>query len=159
MLIEHTLIRGFRQANTRLPEVEETITGKSEVNYAETLAPGETKRLDRLWIPCDGSLKALYISASQPVSIQTNSPTKPDDTFELDPACPLLWSEKCGMACPLTVDVDEMHVTNRSTTEAVLQMRVLLGDKPPQPEAKPLPEPVVTAKGTVTMTPLPTTTP
>lgn len=69
-------------------------------------------------------LKCLLLIATVAMTIETNNGTTPDDTITLGGANELfrLWTEDDPDACPLTVDVTKIFVTNSSGNAGVLTL-------------------------------------
>lgn len=86
-------------------------------------------------VPIDVSaVKSLYIKSDKDVQIETNgSGGSADDTLQLKANVPLIWTPNSGFACPLTVDVVTMLVTNSGSTaddDATVRIRVLIDPTP-----------------------------
>ncbi len=69
-------------------------------------------------------LSHIFLLADGALTIQTNDGTSADDTITLAANKPLVWYSGCGMACPLTVDVTGLYLTNASGSTVNLQVRV-----------------------------------
>lgn len=69
-------------------------------------------------------LSHIFLLADGALTIQTNDGTSADDTITLAANKPLVWYSGCGLACPLTVDVTDLYLTNASGSTVNLQVRV-----------------------------------
>jgi hypothetical protein len=75
-------------------------------------------------------LKAVFIKTSEDITIQTNDPDAPDDTISIAAGRALLWTYGCGMACPFSVDVTTLYITNDAATAPVVFIGVAFDPTP-----------------------------
>lgn len=57
------------------------------------------------------SLKLVLWESDKDVTIHTNT-TGGSQTIALKAGIPLFWQKDCGFACPITVDVTKLYITN-----------------------------------------------
>lgn len=75
-------------------------------------------------------IKSLYLVSDQDVTIETNNGTTPDDTISLLAGQPLVWQADDYYACPITVDVTSLFITNASGSSATVELELLVDATP-----------------------------
>ncbi len=72
------------------------------------------------------TLQLFYLVSSQPLTVNTNSSTVPDDTWTLAAGIPLAWTvDDPDAPNPLSADITALYVTNASGAAATIECRAL----------------------------------
>jgi hypothetical protein len=75
-------------------------------------------------------IKAIYIVATQDLTLKTNSSSVPAETIELKAGKPYLWHEDSYFVNLLETDITKLFVTNASGVAAVLDIEVIFDATP-----------------------------
>jgi hypothetical protein len=71
-------------------------------------------------------LQVLFLVSDKDLTLKTNSPSAPANTFSLKAGAPLVWSKSEGyFANPLSADVTAIYLTNAGTAAARFQLYAL----------------------------------
>lgn len=99
-----------------------TYTVEGEQNVDVTVPAATTHK--EVNIDLDVSeLDTLVIYSDKTVTLKTNSSGSPDDTLTVTAATPIAWGSASGHACPLTVDVTKIYLTNAGADAATVKIR------------------------------------
>lgn len=105
--------------------VTQNVTLTAEAGQVvDVSVPGSTTDLQVNLAIDVSQLSHIFLLADGALTIQTNSGSSPDDTITLAASKPLVWYTGCGLACPLTVDVANLYLTNAAGSAVALQIRV-----------------------------------
>lgn len=101
-------------------------TSDNETNESVAYAASVTNLLKTVGIPTQGGrLKSIYILASTPLTIKTNSSGSPADTLALAAGVPFLWIAASGLTVPFTADITALYLTNATANTGNLDVRAL----------------------------------
>lgn len=121
---QHLFQRNWQNASSSI-SAQQAVTADSETNQEIAVAAETTDLAVNLAVDVS-ALKGLFISSDQDVQIETNgSGGSADDTLQIKAGIPLIWSENCGFANPLTVDVATILITNAGDAAATVKICVL----------------------------------
>ena len=70
-------------------------------------------------------LKAIYIAATNTVTLETNSSSAADDTFTITAGSPFVWTYTSGITTPFTADVTKFYLSNAGGSSSTVQIRVI----------------------------------
>jgi hypothetical protein len=113
--LEHRVSTSVRTNAGTVSSASYTLTGDHEYNYeVEDLAAGTDVQVD---MTADVStIVSLCIEATTAMTLETNSSSSPANTIALVANKPVVWNTQIqstlGTACPLSVDVTNLYVTN-----------------------------------------------
>jgi hypothetical protein len=123
---QHKWTKSLNRGGTVRPTLTKTITAEEELAI-EITVPVSTTDQQILIAFTMANLKSLFISASGPLTLKTNSTGAPDDTFALDDDSGVDWDNQSLLDNPITANVTTMYVTNASgVNTADLKIYVLL---------------------------------
>ncbi len=126
MAFSHTVTKSI-QGNGVNKSLSSTYSGSSGTNIQETIAIG-TDTLVNVAIDVS-AIKSLYICSDVAMTLETNSSSAPDDTISLIAGVPLEWQAGVSYyACPLTVDVTKVYLTN--VAQAAFELYVIQDSTP-----------------------------
>lgn len=119
-VIKHTITKSVRSNAGTVGGTAYVITGTAECNvFLDDLAIGTNTAQD--FTADVSTIVSLAMewnpaSGSSSLTVKTNSSSAPDDTLTLQAGKPLYWDTRIqsteGTACPLTVDVTGLFLTN-----------------------------------------------
>lgn len=128
--MQHTINLTY-QAGASTYSVQDTIESDGEVNYDSVPdIPDATTNKEVDVAFALAKLKAIYLYASQDVTVKTNSTGSPDDTISLVAEKPLVWYTGGSFANPFTADVTKLYITNASGSDATVRLRALVDVTP-----------------------------
>lgn len=111
------------------PSQTVTLTADGE-EVRELTIPAATTNQQILIAFTMAALKSVFIKASGPCTLKTNSSGAPDDTFALDSDSGVVWNEQMLTENPFTVNVTTMYVTTPSGDDVALQIYALVDATP-----------------------------
>lgn len=123
--VSHTITQGYKSGAGSATSVSHVITGDTESNTEKTVAGSTTNKLITIAIDVSAIL-SLMIYSTKAVTIKTNSTSDPDDTLAVPAGGQIIWKSTDLTACPLTVDVTALYVTNAGSTDADVKVYCLL---------------------------------
>lgn len=95
--------------------------GEDGVNILNLSIPDSTTDLEVVF-PVDKDLcKVLVISSDKAITVETNSGSAPDDTFNVIATAPALYYP--GIGYVLTADITSLFITNASGGTATVKIR------------------------------------
>lgn len=127
-------------AYTRSPQITYNVNGTPVQKSIELSADGvfgydgdvadETTDLSVSGTILFAGLVYLLISSDQDITIETNDGSSADDTLIIKANKPLLWYADCGLANPLTANIDSLFITNASGASANVHIEALYDATP-----------------------------
>ena len=102
------------------------VSASGSHNVDETIADGQTHKQILDFAATRSTLKSLCIYSSAAITIKTNSTSDPDDTIAVSAGQVILWTlaQDTLAACPFTVDVTALYITNASGAAATVKIRL-----------------------------------
>jgi len=113
--LEHRVSTTVRTNAGTVSAASYTLSGDHEFNYEATSLPiGTDVQVDL--VADVSTIVSLVIESTTAMTLKTNSSGAPVDTITLVANKPVVWNTQIlatlGTACPLTVDVTSLFVTN-----------------------------------------------
>lgn len=68
-------------------------------------------------------LAHVFISTDQTITLETNSPSAPAQSFTITAEKPFLWYTGCGWPNPLTTDITALYLTRAAANAAAVKIR------------------------------------
>lgn len=121
----YTLSRG----TSPNPSLTATITADGE-EVRELTIPAATTNQQILIAFTTAALKSVFIKASGPCTLKTNSSGAPDDTFSLDSDSGVVWHNQMQSDNPFGTNVTTMYVTTPSGDDVTLSIYALVDSTP-----------------------------
>lgn len=130
-MLTHTRNIRYSTDEGRLTDTDEPITGDGEQAYDGVIPTSGTPNVEvDLAFPF-ANVKSMVIYSAQAMTIKSNSTSVPDDTFTVPAGKQLAWNTNDIAACPFTVDVTKLYLTNGSATlTSIVKIRILLDVTP-----------------------------
>ncbi len=121
MSIEHTHVAQWARGNENRSG-RRAITVDAEKNF-EVSVPGGTTDM-QVNINIDVSmLKSLFLkTTNEDITLKTNDTVTPGNTLTLKADQGENWHDELNAACPLTVDVTTVYLTNAGTKAATVSL-------------------------------------
>lgn len=101
-----------------------TETGETQASLDTTIAHGGTNILASVSVDVSQVLSFLIFSTLD-MTVKTNSPTSPDQSFNLAAGHGFTWNSSHTDPNPLTVDITAFYFTNNGTADATVELRFL----------------------------------
>jgi hypothetical protein len=125
-----TITRVWQDGQDVLTSVE-TVTETDEgIQKVSAAVDAETADVEVSLAFAVAQLAAVYILSDQDVTLETNSASVPDDTIALKADTAVEWTADGGNACPITVDVTGIYLSNAGLTAATVKIRVVTDATP-----------------------------
>lgn len=128
-MAKHTWTHTLNRGTPPNPSQGAVITADGE-EVRELTIPGATTDQQILIAFTMAALKSVFIKASGPCTLETNSSSAPDDTFSLDSNSGVVWDNQMLTDNPFTVNVTTMYVTTPSGDPVVLSIYALVDATP-----------------------------
>ena len=133
MSVTHRQSRCWSREGQASLTYDKDFTAESDVGLSVAVVDATADEEHLLAIDVS-QLKSLFIASDQDVTIETNNPggasAAADDVLDLKADQPLIWAEDDEWACPLTVDVTKLWITNASGSTANVELRALIDSTP-----------------------------
>jgi hypothetical protein len=101
-----------------------TETGATDSSFDTVIAAGATDFHAAFNVDVSQVISFLMFSSAA-VTIKTNNPTMPDQTFALSANQGFTWNTGQINSNPLTVDITDFYFTNAGATDATVNLRFL----------------------------------
>jgi hypothetical protein len=130
-MITHSFRRSWSRPGETLGTTDVTVEAGAEINISEPI-PADTADLLVACAIDVSQLKGLFMVASHDLTIETNSPSAPANTFTLYAGVPYMWIQgdaaiRDTSGTTVTTDITALYVTNISEAEeAMLHIRALV---------------------------------
>lgn len=69
------------------------------------------------------ALALVFIVSNQTITLETNSPSAPDETITVTADKPLVWYSGCGWANPLETDITALYLSRAGAGAATVNIR------------------------------------
>jgi hypothetical protein len=125
----HKWTNTLNRGTSTHPSQSVTITGDGENPRTPTI-PGGTTNQQIIIAFTIAALKSLFIKASGPCTLKTNSTGSPDNTFALDANSGISWHNEMLVANPITANVTTMYVTTPAGDAVDLEIYALVDATP-----------------------------
>jgi hypothetical protein len=102
-----------------------TYLGTKDAGVSIVVPAGATNLEIDVAFPINPLLQALVIDSSVPLVVKTNSSSAPGDTINLKGNMPVLWGTDYVAACPLSIAVTKLFVTNAGAVDSKFDLRAL----------------------------------
>lgn len=123
-MFTHTTGITYKSDAGTITSTTETFTGDVESDYDGVIAPSTTNAEIDISV-IKNNIKSMVLFSNVAVTLKVNSSSVPDDTIVLPAGGQVVWNTNHPEACPFTVDVTKIFVTNGGTAAATLKIRVL----------------------------------
>ena len=126
MSITHSLTRGWLGQNGNpVTPAAQLLTGSEELNLDFTLSANTTNQQISLAFT-KTLLQSIFIySATQNITLKTNSSSAPQETLTITAGIPAVWSVNDGFVNPFAGNVTTAYVTNATATDTAVSIRCL----------------------------------
>lgn len=128
-MAQHRWTNTLNRGTSPNPSQAVTVTADGE-EVRELTIPGATTDQQILIAFTMAALKSVFIKASGPCTLETNSSSAPDDTFALDSDSGVVWNNQMLTDNPFTVNVTTMYVTTPSGDPVELDIYALVDSTP-----------------------------
>lgn len=95
---------------------------EGEQNFDVTV-PGSTSNLQVAAAITVAALSLVFISASETVTLETNSGSAPAETITITKDKPLVWYTGCGWANPFGTNITALFLTRATAGDSLVNMR------------------------------------
>jgi hypothetical protein len=102
-----------------------TETGDTDSSLDTTIPNGGTNVLATFNVDVSQVVSFLMFS-TQDMTVKTNSPTSPDQSFDLAAGHGFTWNSSHTDPNPLNVDIAAFYFTNNGTADATVNLRFLV---------------------------------
>lgn len=128
-MAQHKWTQTLNRGTSPNPSQTVTVTADGE-EVRELTIPGATTNQQILIAFTLAALKSVFVKASGPCTLKTNSSGAPDDTFALDSDSGVVWNNQSLTDNPFTVNVTTMYVTTPSGDPVELDIYALVDTTP-----------------------------
>jgi len=128
-MFTHTTGITYKSDAGTITSTTETFTGDGEANY-DGVIPGGTTNAEVDVAAAHANILSMVLFSNVATTIKVNSSSAPDDTINLPAGGQVVWNTNHPEACPFTVDVTKLFITNGGAGAATVKVRILLDSTP-----------------------------
>jgi len=129
MAFTHTTTIGYKSDAGTITSTSEVLTGDGEANY-DGVIPGGTTNAEVDLVAAHANIRSMVLFSNVATTVKVNSSSAPDDTINLPAGGQVVWNTNHPEACPFTVDVTKLFITNAGAAAATVKIRILLDSTP-----------------------------
>lgn len=128
-MFTHTIGVTYKSDAGTIASTTEQFTGDGEADY-DGVIPNNATNIEIDVVVPHAAIRSMVLFAAVAMTVKTNSSSVPDDTINIAAGTQVVWNTNHEEACPFTVDVTKLFVTNPGAVAGAFKFRALIDSTP-----------------------------